>query len=323
MGDAFIPLADDGATALFYNPAGFGKIRKPSFEPFNFQMQPNSQFVENVGLDIYKFSSLSSYAPTLSGNPGSFPGFSTMLLPNFSFRGFGFGMLMGARVAAVSDGTNVRYRSKYQVIPAVGGGLRLASGVLRVGYSLQWVNQASGERTVPLSSSPLGYNQGLAQGSALSHNVGAALTLPYQYLPSINLVARNLLGAKYSSYTFIPLAKNTEGVPETELMTLDAGLGLVNKFARGVALNTVLELRDATNVSGMSIFTRAALGLELSFRESFFIRGGIGSGYPSAGMGFKTPKGEMNLGWFSEETGSGLRSERDSRYILHYSIRAF
>lgn len=323
MGDAYIPLADDGASSLFYNPAGFGNIRKPTVELMNLQLQTNSQYINNVGLSFFKFTSLSSYAPTLQKNPGAFPGVSAAFLPNISFRGFGFGLLAESRVAAVSDGTNVRYRSKYQLTPAAGGALRLASGVLRIGYSLQWVNQASGDRTVALSSTPLGYNQGLAQGSALSHNVGIALTLPYTYLPSFNIVARNIGNAKYSSFTFYSMAKNPSGVPQTELMSFDAAMGFTGKIARGMELKSAFELRDFTGVSGAALLTRSALGLELAFKQSFFLRVGMGSGYPSAGFGFRTQRGELDLSWFSEETGATARSERDTRYVLHYQIRAF
>src|SRR5690606_24664564 len=66
MGDAFLPLADDAAAALFYNPAGLGKIRGNWFEPLNLQLQANSGYFSNVSLDFYKVLSLNSYAPVLA-----------------------------------------------------------------------------------------------------------------------------------------------------------------------------------------------------------------------------------------------------------------
>ena len=33
MGDAFLPLADDGASAVFYNPSAIARLKDPRFEP--------------------------------------------------------------------------------------------------------------------------------------------------------------------------------------------------------------------------------------------------------------------------------------------------
>ncbi len=323
LGGAFIPLADDGASALFYNPAGFGKIRQAHLEPINLQLQANSEYTNNVGLNFFKFSSLSSYAPTLNEKPGTFPGFSGALFPNFSFRGFGFGVLMQSRFAATSNGGNIRYRSRYQMIPAVGGAVRIASGVMRIGYSLQWVNQATGDITVPANSHVLGYNQGLAQGAAFSHNLGWALTLPFEYLPALNIVARNIGGARYTRTSLMPLARNSTGAIETEKMSIDASLSFTTKMGSGTGFNTVFEYKDALNSSGTSALMRTSFGLEFVIRDIIFVRGGLGAGYPTAGFGVRRKTGEFSLSWFSEETGNSFRSERDIRYVLHYAIRAF
>lgn len=324
MGDAYIPLAEDGAGSLFYNPAGLGRVKEPRLEIVNFQLQANSYYVSGFGTNFYKIPSLPTYSKSyLSKNEGAFPGVSGAFTPTFAVRGFAVGMMLQNRIAAVQRGDSVRYRSKYQLIPTAGTGIRLASGVLRLGYSVQWVNQASGDISANASSANLGYNQGLAQGSALSHNAGFALTLPYAYLPALNVVARNVGGAKYSSYTLFSQAKDPVGLPETEPMSIDAAISFQPKTGAGGGFNSVFELRDATNTSGMPIMGRVALGLEWGFRGSFSIRGGLGSGYPSLGIGLKTTRGELNLSWFSEETGTSFRSERDMRFMMHYQIRAF
>ena len=48
-----------------------------------------------------------------------------------------------------------------------------------------------------------------------------------------------------------------------------------------------------------------------------------GEGYPSAGVGFKMKKGELNLTWFSEEIGTYYHSQRDVRFMFQYQMRAF
>lgn len=323
LGDSFIGLADDVSSSLFYNPAGLGKLSGFALDPLNIQFQANKDLVGQFGTDWYKFTSLSGYKDELTGNPRTFPGGSFGILPAFGVQGFGFGLLYQSSVAATSDGTNIRYRSKYQLIPTAGFGMSLASGVLRVGYSLQWVNQASGDKTVAATSSPLGYNQSLAEGAGFSHNFGMSLTLPYIYQPSFHLVARNIAGLKFSQDSLMSLAKNPSGRPDTQKMSADFAAGFVTKIGAGVNMNHTFTYRDFTDTSKTARLAHLALGLELTFRDVFFIRGGYGSGYPSAGVGFRTELSELNLAWFSEEVGAGLRSERDIRYIFHYIMRAF
>lgn len=323
LGDAFLPLADDGAGGLFYNPAGIGKIRRTQFEPLNFQVQLNNDYIASIDRNFYRVLNLADYKPYLVTYGGKYPGVAGAVTPNFFFRGFAMGILYQNRVAAQAEGSVIRYRSKFQLIPTVGGALRLASGVVRLGYSLQWVNQASGEIEVPDTEDPLGYSQKLFQGSAISHNVGVAVTLPVAYLPSLNVVVRNLFNATYSSFVLLNMAENTQGVPPTEPMSLDLSLSAQPKVGRGASFNLVAEWRDVTNTAGIELLGHLAFGVEFSFRDQFFIRGGWGSGYPSAGLGLKRKNAEFSLSWYSEEVGTRYQGIRDTRFILQYQIRFF
>lgn len=323
LGDALIPLADDGASGLFYNPAGIGKARRTTLEPLNFQIQANQDYLSMFDRNFYKVMSLPSYAPSLGARPEYMPGVGAAVFPNFSTRGIAFGVLMQSHFSANSANGSIRYRSRYQFIPTIGGALRLASGVVRLGYSLQWVHQAVGDITVPENTEPLGYNQQIKEGSGISHNLGLAVTLPVSYLPSFNLVARNVMNTRFTSRSIIPLARNSTGSPETEPMTVDAAVSIHPKTGRGGTINMVLEYRDITSRSPMPFLGKLATGLEFSFRELFFLRAGWGSGYPAAGLGLRRPTAEFSLSWFSEEVGNGFLQERDTRFMLHYQIRAF
>ena len=324
MGDAFLPLADDGASALFYNPAGLARLRAPQVEPLNFSIYFNNQYAGMFGLNFYNIGSLSSFLPTLEKNPEQLAGAGFSLLPTAYMRGFSFGVLLQSHVMGVahSDGS-VEYRSVYQFVPTAGAGFRLAGGIVRIGYVVQWVNQASGQMLVPRDTTPMGYNQGLASGSGLSHNICFALTLPIAYLPSFNLVARNLLGLHFSDFSALPLARNRSGAPPDEPTSYDAAVGFVSKIGAGIYFNIVGEYRDLTDTSGVSLYGRLAGGIELSLRDAFFLRGGWSGGYPSAGVGLRRKGGDFSVTWYSEEIGGGYHSVRDQRYMLHYQVRTF
>jgi hypothetical protein len=324
MGDAVLPLANDGASALFYNPAGLARIRTTSFEPFNLNVYGNSGYFGNLTSESTKVTSLSSSAGNLQNHPGTMMGTGASFAPTFYTHGFAFGVLLQSQIGAVAnpDGS-LHSRSLYQLIPTAGYGMSFGGGVVRIGYSLQWINQASGDITVPGGTTNLGYNQNLAQGSAISNNVGFAFTLPVVYLPALNVVARNIGGAHFNSSSIYKFSPDPTGAPPTDPMTLDTSLSFVTKLERGSEVNWVLEYRDVTNQSGMSAAGRAAAGMEYSFDSHFFLRAGWGSGYPAAGIGYKDKKGEISLSWYSEELGTGYHDLRDARYSLGYSVRAF
>jgi hypothetical protein len=324
MGDAVLPLVDD-ASALFYNPAGLAKIRATDFEPFNFNFYGGTGYLDHLGPgSFYKITSLSANQGNLASNPGSFMGVGGEYFPSFATHGFAFGVLVNSQVGAIANANgSLTYRSLYQMIPTAGYGIRLADGIVRIGYSLQWINQASGDITIPQSSTNTGYNQNLAQGSTFSNNVGFALTLPYTYLPSLNIVGRNIGGAHFNTTSIYQFTPDSTGAPPDDLFSIDSSLSFVTKLGGGDRINWVFEDRDITNSSGMEFLGRMALGSEYIYNNSFFLRAGWGSGYPAAGIGFKAKKGEFGLSWYSEELGQTYHSMRDERYMLSFSVRVF
>jgi hypothetical protein len=323
LGDAYIGIADTVADSLFYNPAGLGRLQGASFEPINAQIQANDKLSSNLGTDFYKFQKLSSYESNLSKNPHTNPGGGFAILPAFGYKGFGFGALYQSRLMAETDGTNIRYRTNYQFIPSAGYGIKLASGVLRIGYVLQYVNQASGDVSTPATNTNAGWSEGIAQGKGFSHNLGMALTLPYMYQPSINVVARNIAGLHLTGTPMEVSAKNPSGSIPDEKMSLDSSLGFLTKISAGWSLSSQFAYRDATNSSGTSLISHFAAGLEFTAADRIFLRAGFGSRYPSAGLGLRTSRAEVNFAWFSEDLGSGSTPIRDMRYLFQTIFRAF
>lgn len=323
MGDAYLPLGDDIPSGLFYNPADLGRIKKAEIEPINISGYVDTSAILMAGSSFYQAGSLSSYLPTLQKTPNQMSGLGGALLPNFGFPGFGLGVLVQSQVAgqANPDGT-VTYQSLYQVIPALGFGFHFLNKMVRFGYSLQWVNQAVGNRTV-LASDSIGYNQFLSQGSGFSHNFGLSMTLPIRNLPALNFVVRNAMNTNYSSYSLVPLTHDPSGVPNSDPMTVDASFSLQPRLGGGTVMHLVLVNRDMTNRSGAAYLQHFALGTELDFKGRVFLRGGWGGGYPSAGLGLRRPGAEMSFTWYTEQIGTVDAPIPDSKFMLQYQIRTF
>src|SRR5262245_48259896 len=103
LGDAYLPIGDDGASGLFYNPAGLARIRQTTFEPANVQAYANDGFAATLAspsLNFYKATSLSSYNSTLQKYPMQHIAFGGALTPTFYTRGFAVGLLMQSQVGA-------------------------------------------------------------------------------------------------------------------------------------------------------------------------------------------------------------------------------
>jgi hypothetical protein len=324
MGDAFLPIGEDGMSALFYNPALVGKFRKTSWDAVTIQLLANQNFVGSMDGNSLNVMNLSSFRSTLGNHVGDFMGAGGSLSTAFYGRGWAVGLLYQNQFfAAQSSDGRIHIKSLYQFIPAAATGIRLADGILKLGYSIQWVHQAVGNQSIDPATQPVGYTESIPQGSGFSQNAGVSLTFPTSYLPSINVVARNILGTAYSGASLIPFSSNSSGAPATDPMTIDASFSVEPKLGRGALLNVVLQLRDVANQSGVNMWGRACAGVELDFRSRFAIRGGWGSGYPSFGIGVMSKKSQFSFTWYSEEIGSGYLHTRDIRYMVQLQIKAF
>jgi hypothetical protein len=118
-------------------------------------------------------------------------------------------------------------------------------------------------------------------------------------------------------------AKNPSGSIPDEKMSLDSSLGFLTKISAGWSLASQFAYRDATNSSGAAALSHFAAGLEFTAMDRIFLRAGFGSRYPSAGLGIRTSRAEVNFAWFSEDLGTGTTPIRDMRYLFQFLFKAF
>ena len=324
QGDAALGLPDDVISGLFYNPAILGKIKKSRLELVNYSLSPSDTLISHAKENAGKILSLDGAKGLLTSYPKQNFGFSGRYALSYGGPSFSVGLLMQGEFTAqaLSDGS-IFHRSLYQFIPTIGFGRSFLNGWLRVGYSLQWVNQASGSEVASASSS-LSYSSGLTQGAGFSHNMGVALTLPTPYFPQLDLVARNIAGTRYSSSTLLSFVKQPIGLSPFEPMTMDVAFSIHPTLGSLGVLHLSLAYRDFTHQASVgSNREQLAIGGEISIYQRFLLRGGLRGRYPSMGLGLRTRSAEFSLAYYTENVGLSGLEMRNSQYILQYSLRAF
>jgi hypothetical protein len=325
VGGGVLPLQDEVGNVLMNNPAALARFKGYRFEPVNLGLNVNSEYLSNAfeshTLGKYTLGGISSL---MTQNVDTIYGFGYQNMTAFSYGNWAFGLLYQEHSRAVSDGTNLEYQAINQVVPTIGFGFGMARNVIRVGYSLQYVNQTSGTATVAASDSAAFFS-GLARGSGLSHNVSINFALPYTYLPSFSIMARNLGGLVFSGSRLIPRGTNFQGSIPSEPMSVDIAMDYLFKVAADFRIKWYLEYRDMTNQSSFSSFAdRFSTGFDIPLSKSFGIRGGMqGIANFSYGLGYRGEFGELGLSIYQEKNGLTTGPSWDQKYAIQFKIKAF
>jgi hypothetical protein len=240
-------------------------------------------------------------------------------LTALSWGGFAVGVLYQERVRAYSDGTNAHYQTLSELVPAVGYGLSLARGVVRVGYSMQYVNEASGQAQ-SVSNSSASFLSGINQGHAFSSTASVNMVFPFEYLPSFSLVGRNIGGLHYSGGNLLSRATNVTGLPGDAIASFDTAFNLTIRLSGSLKSFWFAEYDDMANTTHIPFLERLRLGAEFSVSRAFAIRVGTTGGQFSGGIGFRGDSSEINVSMYSDRSPFANISYWDTRYALQYKV---
>jgi hypothetical protein len=316
MGGVSLPLSQETGNNLFNNPAGLARNEMFKAEFLNLDVDVGSAMFGALGTGMTTLGGLNSQ---LNANQNQTYAEGITELTALSWGGFAVGVLYEDRVRAYSDGTDLHYQVLNELIPAVGYGLSLARGVVRLGYSLEYVNEASGIAQTPESNNA-SFLSGINQGHGFSNNASVNFVLPYQYLPTFSVIGRDIGGLRFSGGNLISPVKNASGLPSNEDMTVDAALGLTVRLSGTVKSYWFLEYDDAMNTLHLPFFERAKFGVDLNLSQAFSIRAGTNGGQFDGGIGFRSESSEINLTMYSERSPFPANEYWDTRYALQYKI---
>lgn len=318
LGGMTVPIQDETGNALFNNPAALARNTQFKAEPLNLNIDGNMNLFSNIS-STTSFPSLGGFTGTLNANPGTVFSGGFGNLTAVSFGGLGAGILIQDRVRGYSDGTNVSYQSQSAFIPAVGYGAALARGIMRVGYSIQYVNETSGSATTA-SNSSAAWLSGLAQGKGLSHTASMNFVFPFTYTPTFSIVARNLFGMRFQPGALMSRAKNPSGLLANQEMSVDASFNFMTRISGPVKSLWYFQAVDLTGTTYMKVFDRLSFGLDFSLSPAVDLRFGLNSTRFSAGIGYRSPGSEIGVAFYQDPSPYASISATDTRLALQYKV---
>ncbi len=311
-------MSDEIGNSLFNNPAALARNTLFRAEYLNLNLDINSGIAGNM-LGSTGATSLGGFTTTLNKNPNVLYGLGGGNLTAFSWGGLAVGVLVQERNRAYSDGTQVHYQTTSQIIPAIGYGIGLARGVLRLGYSLQLVNEASGV-TQSASDSSAAYLKGISSGMGLSHTASVNFVFPFQYLPTFSLLARNAMGTSFSRAPLFKRADSPAGSPPDQPASYDAAFNFMLRVSGPVKANLYVQFKDILGATSTALLDRISAGLDASISRAVSFRVGAMGTRLAGGIGYRSQSSEINLAYYKDPCPFTNIAADDTRFALQYKV---
>tara|TARA_Y100000782_G_scaffold97334_1_gene109908 strand:+ start:90145 stop:91278 length:1134 start_codon:yes stop_codon:yes gene_type:complete len=325
MGNAYVAKADD-ASAAFYNPAGLGTVRQAHFHLSNLHLEVNKDWVDlgtggkitDAFSNFSKGFSVDGTRNLLKDHPGKFSHSRFHFMPNFTARYISFGYLYSTQTRGAygtQAGAQFEYAKRTDHGPYLGLNLSMFGGVFKIGVTGTYLTRKeSYGQSDPNTAIDL-QDGDYQKGSALILTAGTKLTLPFYALPTFAIKMNNASSQSFSA------ASGFGGAPDQIKPSVDVGFSLTPQIGKTTRIHWEFNYKDATGeYDDIGSSRKYALGMELDFRRTIFIRLGYGDGFGSGGIGLKTRKLQFDLTTYAVDlTDSDFRGDEDRRFVLSLS----
>lgn len=324
MGNAFINRADD-SWAAFYNPAGLGTVRRPTFHLANIHLESSGKLMSAMSDGpAYKIPGnyINSFDPEemrslLVENQGELMHSRVNLFPNLTVRGFTLGYMFSQRNRSIinSDVANefeIAERRDHGPVMALNASF--LGGVFKVGASAVYLMRRDLYKSFGPTESINISDSDYRGGDSVQVTAGARLTLPYDYLPTISAVLRNATDARFSK------GKDYDLEPEKIKQTVDLGISITPQVGQASRLHLEVNLKDFNDSYRTDVKRRLAAGMELDIARKLFLRAGYGDGWGSGGIGVKLRRMTLDLTTYAVDRSlDGFREKEDRRWVLSFA----
>ncbi|MEN0058294.1 MAG: hypothetical protein AAGB31_05630 [Bdellovibrio sp.] len=322
MGGACIAVTND-ETALIVNPAGLGKLRDfygTFFDPeLEVGYQTQGLYSESSFSNPF---SLEDVAPALDKKRSAYYHAKAQVFPSFVGRNFGIGLygnyLLDAEMAGDGQTINTYYRNDVAFV--LGFNFRFFDGRVKLGFNTKLINRIEVDNDALNATGPLGYSSIASEGVGLSTDVGLILSAPWQFIPTLTAVVRDVGNTSFDQAHGIRM--DTTDRPNMVKQDIDVGAALFpihNNYVRSawtVEYRGLLTSQDEPD--------KAKLihgGLELNFGDALFLRAGYNQRYWTAGFEWASERLQWQMATYGEEVGTVDEPKEDRRYSVKFALR--
>lgn len=324
MGGATIAVVND-ETALVQNPAALGKLREKYLTLIDPEVHMGSETTEILSDEDYDFTKImdpQDQLTILNSNPDKRLHTKFQLFPSLVFPNFGVGLLISYNYDSIVDSTanefQIRYRNDDAAI--IGYNFRFFDGIIKLGFNAKYINRVEVEDELPTTSTGLEWKNIVSEGVGISSDVALMMTGPWQYLPTIAAVWRDVGDTTYSMGGGMFYSGRPE--PTKTKSTLDVGASISPIMGKYSRMQLVAELRDVmTDDDEEVVARRLHYGLEFNFFDKLFVRGGMNQGYWTTGLEVASENMQFQLAYYGEEIGTKDAEKEDRRYIFKFALR--
>ena len=325
MGNAYVAKVDDASSA-FYNPAGLGTVRAPSFHLSNVHLEVNKDWIDlgtggsitDAFSNFTKGFSLDGTRELLKDHPGKFSHSRFHAMPNFTARFISFGYLYSIQTRAAygsQDGAQLEYAKRIDHGPYMGLNLSLWGGVVKLGVTGIYLTRQEAYGESDIDTTLELQDTDYKKGTGLIGTAGVKFTLPVYALPTLAVKMNNANSGTLSA------ASGYGGAPDKIKSSIDVGLSLTPQIGKTTRIHWEVNYKDFSGeYAGYSSSRKIGVGMEIDFRRTIFMRLGYGDGFGSAGLGVKTRKLQFDLTTYAVDlTDSDFRGEEDRRFVMSIS----
>lgn len=324
MGGATIAVVND-ETALIQNPAALGKLREKYLtlvDPEIHMGETTHQILKDKDYDITKTMDPQDLLDILKLNPDKHFHQKVNLFPSLVFPNFGLGLLASynydAEYLGTTDEYKLRYRNDFGFM--IGYNFRFFDGIIKLGFNAKYINRSEMDETLPGSSTGLSWKNLVDEGTGVGTDVALMMTGPWQYLPTLAVVWRDVGDTSYTMGGGMFYSGRPE--PTKTDQTVDVGFSLSPILGKYSRMQLVGEYRDVLTAGDEDDHQRRIhYGLEFNFFDKLFLRGGMNQSYWTAGAEIASANMQFQAATYGEEIGTRDAKREDRRYVFKFALR--
>lgn len=318
MGNAYVAKADD-TSAVFYNPAGLGTVRKTHLHLSNIHVEVNRDWMHlstggrftDASSNFGKSLSINGIRQLLLQHRGRVSFNRFHVLPNFTTRYFSLGYLYSRRSKATIGRQKdlFEYHARQDHGPYGALNISFFGGVFKFGVSAILLNRKEG---IGESAAEQDVSVDYNSGTALIGTAGTKLTLPFKFLPTFAAKVNNAFRQDF---------KGTNPPPGNIPQSLDVGFSITPQIAKRARFHFEVNYKDLNNkFPGTGAARKITGGMELDIARLLFFRFGWSDGFGSAGIGLMSQHLEVALTTYGVYTVSReFEGKEDRRFIFSVS----